>query len=96
MVTSQNCKKTLKLFKKHEVYLDDQSATSNIDKTNLFNKYFQSVFSHSLFVGENNPSHECKIGNLHFITTQIDKFFENLDINKAKGPDNLRNILLKN
>ena len=29
-----------------EVYLDDQRATSNIDKTNLFNKYFQSVFSH--------------------------------------------------
>ena len=78
-----------------EVYLDDQRATSNIDKANLFNKYFQSVFSHSLYVGENNPSHECKIANLHLTTTEIEKILENLDINKAKGPDNLGNILLK-
>ena len=78
-----------------EVYLDDQRATSNVDKANLFNKYFQSVFSHSLYVGENNPSHECKIANLHFTTTEIEKTLEKLDINKAKGPDNLGNILLK-
>ena len=56
-----------------EVYLDDQRATSNTDITNLFNKYFQSVFSHSLYVGENNPSHEIKIANLHFTTTEIEK-----------------------
>ena len=78
-----------------EVYLDDQRATSNIDKANLFNKYFQSVFSHSLYAGENNPSHECKIANFHFTATEIEKILENLDINKAKGPDNLGNILLK-
>ena len=79
-----------------EVYLDDQRATSNIDKANLFNKYFQSVFSHSLYVGENNLSHECKIANFHFTATEIEKDLENLNINKAKEPDNLENILLKN
>ena len=78
-----------------EVYLDDQSASSIIAKTNLFNKYFQSVFSHSLYVGENNFSHECKKANFHFTATETEKILENLDINKAKGPDNLGNIFLK-
>ena len=78
-----------------EFYLDDQRASSNIDEASLFNKYFQSVFSHSPYVGVNNPFHECKIANFHFTATEIEKILENLDINKAKGPDNLRSILLK-
>ena len=78
-----------------ETYLNDQRATSNIDRTYLFNKYFQSVFSHSLFVGKNNPSHECKTALLYFIIMEIEKILENLDINKTKGPDNLGDILSK-
>ena len=78
-----------------EFYLDDQRTTSNTDEANLFNKYFQSVFSHSLYIGEINPSHENKIANFHFTATEIEKLLENLDINKGKGPDNLGNILLE-
>ena len=78
-----------------EVYLDDQRATSNIDNANLSNKCFQSVFSHSLYVGENNPSHESKITNLPFTTTEIEKILENLDINIPKEPDNVGNFFLK-
>ena len=101
-VTSQNCKNIFKIIRKTEsipgeVYLDDQRATSNIDKANLFNNYSHSpyVFSHSPYVGENNPSHECEIAKFHITATEIEKILENLDINKAKGRDNLANILLK-
>ena len=78
-----------------EVYLDDQRATLIIDKAKLSNQYFQSVFNHSLYVGENNPSHESKTTNLHFTTTEIEKILENLDINIPKEPDNVGNFLLK-
>ena len=61
----------------------------------MLKKHFQSVFNHSLHVVENNPSHECKVVNLCFTTTEIEKIRENVDINKAKRPDNLGNILLK-
>ena len=43
-----------------QVYPGDQRATSNIDEANLSSKCFQSIFSQSLYVGENNPSHENK------------------------------------
>ena len=55
------------------VYPDDQRATSKIVEANLSSKCFQSIFSHSLYVGENKPSQESKSANLHFTTLEIEK-----------------------
>ena len=77
-----------------EVFLDDRSANTDIEEAELFNQYFQSVFSknhHDYTLTEGQP----KLSMIHFSELEIQLVLQSLDESKAKGLDRMGNNLLK-
>ena len=77
-----------------EVFLDDKSANTDIEKAELFNQYFQSVFSknhHDYTLTEGQP----KLSMIHFSELEIQLVLQSLDESKGKGLDRMGNKLLK-
>ena len=77
-----------------EVFLDDKSANTDIEKAELFNQYFQSVFSknhHDYTLTERQPN----LSMIHFSELEIQLVLQSLDESKAKGLDRMGNNLLK-
>ena len=77
-----------------EVFLDDKSANTDIEKAELFNQYFQSVFSknhHDYTLTEGQP----KLSMINFSELEIQLVLQSLDESKAKGLDRMGNNLLK-
>ena len=77
-----------------EIFLEGQTARTDVEKAELFNRYFQSFFS-----SENHKEAkievEGEINSLPFTHNGIFKILKNLDVNKAKGPDRVGKHLLK-
>ena len=80
-----------------EVFLDDKIARTDAEKAELFNQYFQSVFSEQTYTAEKRVAHPTPvIDSIHFSEVEIKEAMSNLDVNKAKVPDSIGNEVLKN
>ena len=77
------------------MYLNDQIAVTDKEKAQLFNEFFQSVFTNSDYYRTSDNSKPSKVDKLHFTREEVQTTLENLGIGKAKGPDGLGNLLLK-
>ncbi|XP_065895943.1 uncharacterized protein [Dysidea avara] len=76
------------------VFFDDSSATHDIDKATLFNRYFYSVFSQSLF--EDMPSTNSTIDSINITEDEVHTALLSLDSSKATGIDGISPAVLKN
>jgi hypothetical protein len=67
------------------------------DKANLINKQFQSVFTKAGSITDTKPDGNPypHIADLHITVDGVYKLLEDLKVNKASGPDNIPNIMLK-
>ena len=80
-----------------EVFLDDKIARTDAEKAELFNQYFQSVFTEQTYTAEKHVAQPTPvIDSIHFTQVEIKEAMSNLEVNKAKGPDSLGNEVLKN
>jgi hypothetical protein len=76
---------------------DGKLVTDNKGKAELINKHFQSVFTkddniqNSRLVGEPSPP----IDSLEITESGVADLLKNLKVNKASGPDNIPNRVLK-
>ena len=78
-----------------EMYLNDQIAVTDKEKAQLFNEFFQSVFTNSDYQRTSDNSKPSKVDKLHFTREEVQTTLENMCIGKAIGPDGLRNLPLK-
>ena len=79
-----------------EMYLYSDVASTDEAEAELFNRYFQSVFSNQQYNDAPSSDGPTKLNSIHFTTTEIKDVLERLDTNKAKGPDRISNKILKN
>ena len=80
-----------------EIFLNQWSATTDVAKADLFNDYFQSVFTQMPYrVKTDNKNVVIQLSHVYFTTEEIQSSLLQLDVNKAKGPDRIGNALLKN
>ena len=81
------------------VFLDDSSATQDIDKATLFNSYFFSVFSrntYSLPQFDDMPSTNSIIDSISITEEEVYNTLIALDSAKATGIDGISPAVLKN
>ena len=78
-----------------EIYWNDSTAVTNLEKAELFNQFFQSVFTESDYSRAEQNSIPSKIECIDFNLFEIETALQNLTIGKAKGPDGLGNLPLK-
>ena len=67
----------------------------HLEKAELFNIFGQSVFTSTDYQSKPEPKSPMKIEKLHFTQSETKSALENLDVAKAKGPDGLGNLPLK-
>ena len=74
----------------------DSTVSSDTSvKVNLFNKYFYSQFSNeSNYDIDINFLHDSDF-NISFLTSRIQNHLQNLNFNKACGPDQIPGIVLR-
>ena len=60
------------------MYLIDQIAVTDKEKTQLFNEFFQSVFTNSDY-----PNKPSKVDKLNFTREEVQTTLENLCIGKS-------------
>ena len=70
-------------------------SLSPIKKTQLFNEFFQSVFTYSDYQRTSDNSNTSEVDKFHFKREEVQITLENLCIGKAKGPDDLGNLPFK-
>ena len=76
--------------------LNNNISSNNLAKANMFNKYFFDQFS-------NKSTHDIDIDftkddmfNTDFNCTRVKQLFDNINVNKAPGPDGIHGRVLKN
>ena len=77
---------------------EGQRAYTPFDKANLFNSFFQSVYtkaSEASNFQNLNQLTEHVIGDLSCIVEEVTKLLQSIDVNKASGPDNISPRVLK-
>ena len=80
-----------------KIFLNHRSATTDVSKADLFNDYFQSVFTQMPYrVKTDNKNVVIQLSHVYITTEEIQSSLLQLDVNKAKGPDRIGNALLKN
>ena len=78
-----------------EMYREGKKTITDLQKTELLKKFFQSVFTQERYRKRFDPYAVMKIDQLHFTKTEVKPALKNLPLGKAKGPDGLRNLSLK-
>ena len=76
------------------MYSNDTIAVTDKKKADLFNSFFQSVFTTTHYK-RNQKESIAKIDKIHFTRAEVEKTLEKLCIGKTKGPDGLRSLPLK-
>ena len=76
--------------------LNNNISSNNLAKANMFNKYFFDQFS-------NKSNHDIDIDftkddmfNIDFNCTRVKQLLDNINVNKAPGPDGIHGCVLKN
>ena len=77
--------------------LNDLVVTDGIDKAEVLNSYFQSVFTHELDteLPDKGPSPYPSMSNIDITTQGTAKLLNGLNIHKASGPDLISTRFLK-
>ena len=77
------------------IKLNETIAESSEDRANLFNSFFQSVFTKKK--QSITPDHtKREVNDIQITEKKIKTVLESLLLNKSTGPDNIGNIVLKN
>ena len=79
-----------------EIFLDQKIANTYAQKAELFNIYFQSVFTPNANVGKAERQENILLNSIIFTIDEIEDALNELHVNKANGPDMIGNTLLKN
>ena len=79
------------------VFFDSQVASTDMDKANLFNCYFHSVFSSSSSLSSTDdlPESSRYLNIIEFTETEVFQVLTTLDPNKALGNDNISPRILR-
>ena len=75
------------------IFLDQRTANTDIEKVILFNEHFQSVFTQNTYYTKIREKNSTLLNQIHFTTDEIENVLQILDVNKAKGPDKIGNLL---
>ena len=78
-----------------EIFLDQKIANTDAQKVQLFNIYFQSVFTRNANVGKAKQDNVL-LNSINFTIDEIEDALNEQHVNKANGPDMIGNTLLKN
>ncbi|XP_075248360.1 uncharacterized protein LOC142341320 [Convolutriloba macropyga] len=73
-----------------------KTATTDSEKCNLFNDFFSDVFTKDGKINEPSVYPKQRLNYLRISEEEIERQLLGLQANKACGPDNIRNIILKN
>ena len=73
-----------------EIFLNQRTANTNIEKVLLYNEYFQSVFTQNTYYTKIGEQNSTLLNHIH-TTDEIENALQLLDVNKAKGPDKIGN-----
>ena len=79
-----------------EIFLDQKIANTDAQKAELFNIYFQSVFTRNANVGKAERQDNVLLNSINFTIDEIEDTLNELHVNKANGPNMIGNIILKN
>ena len=79
-----------------EIFVDQKIANTDAQKAELFNIYFQSVFTRNANVGKTERQDKVLLNSINFTIDEIEDVLNELHVNKANGPDMIGNTLLKN
>ena len=79
-----------------EIFLDKKIANIDTQKVELFNIFFQSVFTQNASVGKAERLDNVLLNSINFTIDEIEDALNELHVKKANGPDMIGNTLLKN
>ena len=79
-----------------EIFLDQKIANTDAQKVELFNIYFQSLFTRNANVGKAKPQDNVLLNNINFTIDEIEDALSEQHVKKTNGPDMIGNTLLKN
>ena len=79
-----------------EIFLDQKIANIDAQKAELFNIYFQSVFTQNANVGKAERQDNVLLNSIKFTIDEIEDALNELHVNKANRPDMIGYTLLKN
>ena len=74
-----------------EIFLDQKIANTDAQKAELFNIYFQSVFTRNANVGKAERQDYVLLNSINFTIDEIEDALNELHVNKANGPDMIVN-----
>lgn len=80
------------------VFLEQVSATSDIERASLFNGYFHSVFTHSSYIlptHDNLPNSESPLSSFEITNSEVFSILSSLDTSKASSLDDITPGVLK-
>ena len=76
--------------------LDEKRAPSEREKNELFNEFFQSVFTCSDSKADCHARHETLLNSFHFSCSEVRDVLLSLDIDETKSLDRTGKDVLRN
>ena len=77
------------------VYMDIKSSCNPERKPNMFNQHFFRQFSSASQYDIDIDFSNDKIYDIDFSQNLVKQYLDDIDINKAQGPDNISGVVLK-
>ena len=76
--------------------LNNNISSNNLAKANMFNKYFFDQFSYKSTHDIDIDFTKDDMFNIDFNCTRVKQLLDNINVNKAPGPDGIHGCVLKN
>ena len=80
----------------HDPFRDQKIANTDAQKAELFNIFFQSIFTRNANVGKAERQDNVLLNSINFTIDEIEDALNELHVNKANGSDMVGNTLQKN
>ena len=74
---------------------NNRISSNNLDKANMFNDYFFEQFSNESTYDVHIDFSNDDMFDIDFSCTRVKQFLDNININKAPGPDGIHGCVLK-
>ena len=74
---------------------NNRISSNNLDKANMFNDYFFEKFSNESTYDVDIDFSNDDMFDIDFSCTRVKQFLDNININKAPGPDGIHGCVLK-